>query len=146
MGASLGGIAIAIGTGLLLAVQGPINGLLGKGLASPVAAGLISTSVSAVAALAAIALFVRGVAWSAPSPWLYAGGGLIGIVIVVASLATVPKLGAATFLAATVLGQVAAGLLVDHYGALGVPEHPISIGRLVGAAVVVAGVVLLRVF
>jgi transporter family-2 protein len=35
-------------------------------------------------------------------------------------------------------------LLLDHIGALGLPRDPISIGRIGGALLVIAGVVLVR--
>jgi transporter family-2 protein len=35
-------------------------------------------------------------------------------------------------------------LLLDHFGALGLPREPINLGRIAGAALVVAGVILVR--
>jgi transporter family-2 protein len=35
-------------------------------------------------------------------------------------------------------------LLMDHFGALGLPREPINLGRVTGALLVVAGVVLVR--
>jgi transporter family-2 protein len=35
-------------------------------------------------------------------------------------------------------------LLFDHYGLFGIPQHPIDLTRLAGAALLVAGVVLIR--
>jgi len=42
------------------------------------------------------------------------------------------------------LGQVAAGLVLDHRGWLGVQPRPITLWRLAGAAIVLAGVALVR--
>jgi transporter family-2 protein len=36
-------------------------------------------------------------------------------------------------------------LAFDHFALLGVPENPISPARLIGAALLVAGVILIRV-
>jgi transporter family-2 protein len=47
-------------------------------------------------------------------------------------------------LALFVAGQMSMGLVLDHFGVLGVPVHATSPGRLVGAVLVVAGVFLLR--
>jgi len=46
-------------------------------------------------------------------------------------------------IALIVAGQMTGALLLDHYGALGFPERPVSAVRLAGVALVVAGVVLL---
>jgi bacterial/archaeal transporter family-2 protein len=35
-------------------------------------------------------------------------------------------------------------LLLDHVGALGLPRDPLSVGRVAGALLVIAGVVLVR--
>jgi transporter family-2 protein len=35
-------------------------------------------------------------------------------------------------------------LLLDHFGALGLPREPINLGRIAGVALVFAGVVLVR--
>jgi len=42
----------------------------------------------------------------------------------------------------SVLGQLMASLVIDHYGWLGFPTHAISLVRLTGAALVFVGVLL----
>ena len=53
-----------------------------------------------------------------------------------------PRLGAVALLALVLLGQMATALVVDHYGVVGFPEHAVSLSRLVGLALLIAGVVL----
>jgi hypothetical protein len=55
-----------------------------------------------------------------------------------------PRLGTATFVALLVAGQMLASLLADHYGFFGVIQHPVSISRLLGAALLLGGVILIR--
>lgn len=55
-----------------------------------------------------------------------------------------PRLGAATTLALVVAGQMLGALIFDQVGLLGVPQHAATPGRLLGAACVVAGVLLIR--
>lgn len=54
-----------------------------------------------------------------------------------------PRLGAAASLCLVVLGQLLAALLVDHFGWLGFPQHSISLVRVAGVALLLAGVVLI---
>ena len=54
-----------------------------------------------------------------------------------------PRLGAATLLSLIVLGQLLTSLLVDHFGWIGFPAHPLSLVRLAGAVLLFAGVVLI---
>jgi transporter family-2 protein len=56
----------------------------------------------------------------------------------------VPRIGNATALALVVLGQGAMGLVIDHFGLLGMRTIPLTASRFAGALLLVAGVVLLR--
>jgi transporter family-2 protein len=71
--------------------------------------------------------------------WL---GGLLGAGYVAVTTVLGPRLGAATLLALTLGGQMAAALLVDHYGVIGFPQNPVTPARLAGAALLVLGVIL----
>jgi transporter family-2 protein len=75
--------------------------------------------------------------------WL---GGILGGFYVTAAAVTAPHLGAVTLIAFVVAGQSVASLVVDHFGWVGFEEHHLSAGRLAGMALVVVGVVLVRVF
>src|SRR6185437_12316132 len=70
-------------------------------------------------------------------------GGLLGAFYVASSVVVGPRLGAAALLALTVFGQLVASLVVDNYGWLGFPHQPLTVMRLVGAALLLAGVVLI---
>jgi transporter family-2 protein len=56
----------------------------------------------------------------------------------------IPRLGAATVLALIVVGQMLGSLTLDHFGILGIPQHPVNPTRLAGAGLLIAGVVLIR--
>jgi transporter family-2 protein len=65
-------------------------------------------------------------------------------VYVLAAVVLAPKLGAGTLVAAVVAGQMVTSLLLDHYGLIGFPVHSLSLARLLGAAFVIAGVILIQ--
>ena len=75
--------------------------------------------------------------------WQFAGG-LLGAFYVWAMAASVSALGVVTALAALVLGQLGAALLIDHFGVFGVAVQPVSPRRLVAVVLVGAGLVLSR--
>jgi bacterial/archaeal transporter family-2 protein len=60
------------------------------------------------------------------------------------SIITIPKLGGAAYLALLVTGQMIAALAVDHFGWLGVEERPVDLPRMLGVALLIGGVVLIR--
>jgi bacterial/archaeal transporter family-2 protein len=140
-------LLLAIGAGVLLPVQAGINAQLRSAVGSPLAAALVSFLVGTVG-LAAVVLLLRESltlrpAWIA-TPWWYWIGGLIGAGYVVATIVLAPRLGAATMIAAIVAGQMIASLLLDQYGLLGFPVHPIGGVRVLGAALVIGGVMLVQ--
>lgn len=62
---------------------------------------------------------------------------------VVVALVAVPKIGAGTLTAAVVSGQLLMSLLIDRMGWLGVAQQALTPSRLVGAALLIAGVMLM---
>jgi bacterial/archaeal transporter family-2 protein len=68
---------------------------------------------------------------------------VLGAFYVASSIIVGPRLGAAALLALTVFGQLAASLVVDHYGWLGFSQHPLTVMRLVGATLLFGGVLLI---
>ncbi len=55
-----------------------------------------------------------------------------------------PIIGLATLITVGIAGQIAMALWMDHIGALGLPRDPVNFGRLAGALLVLAGVILVR--
>jgi len=78
------------------------------------------------------------------SHWWAWTGGFFGAVYIAISIFLIPRLGAAFFVALLVAGQMAASVAFDHFGSLGLPEHTLDIPRLIGAVLLVVGVVLIR--
>ncbi len=147
--------AVQLGTFALLAVvagvsfvlQASVNARLRTGLASPNWAALISYA-GGTAAMLLVVLAARD-PWpsngaAAKTSWLSWTGGLWGAVYVVIIIVLLPRLGTAAVIALFVLGQMIASLAFDHFGWFGVPRHSVDAPRVVGALLLVAGVVLIR--
>jgi transporter family-2 protein len=71
---------------------------------------------------------------------------VFGANYVLMAIILAPRLGAATLIALTVTGQMFASIVADHYGILGYPVHPVSMWRIAGAGLLLAGVVLIERF
>ena len=140
-------LLLAVIAGSVLPVQAGINAQLRVTLANPLAATLVSFLVGTVA-LALVALAARVALPPAGAleraPWWHWTGGLLGAVYVAMMIVLAPRLGAATLIAAVVAGQMLASLVLDHYALVGFPAHPISLQRMLGAALVIGGVALVR--
>ena len=87
---------------------------------------------------------IPSVATLARVPWWAWSGGMFGAVFIGLGIVLVPKLGAATFFALLVAGQMIGSMVFDHFGILGLPVNPISLTRLIGAGLLVGGVLLIR--
>ena len=57
-----------------------------------------------------------------------------------------PRLGVATTIILMVAGQLLLSVVLDHFGAMGMPKQPISWGRVAGVGLVIAGVLMVRKF
>ena len=77
-------------------------------------------------------------------PWWAWSGGVFGAIFIGLAIFLVPQLGAATFIALLVAGQMLASMAFDHFGLLGLAQREIDLPRLIGAALLIAGVVLIR--
>ncbi|HEY4559818.1 MAG TPA: DMT family transporter [Lysobacter sp.] len=132
--------------GGLIALQAPTNVMLARAGGSPLLAALISFAVGTVALLLAwLANGPRpGLAPFGALPWYAWIGGVYGAVYVAVAAYAAPRLGLASLITIGIAGQIAMALWLDHHGALGLPQSPVSAGRALGALLVVAGVVLVR--
>ena len=60
------------------------------------------------------------------------------------ALMLLPKLGASGFIALALAGQVVASLVLDHFGLFGLVERHLTLPRLLGAVLLIAGVALIQ--
>ena len=140
-------IAVVIG-GAATALQAPTNAKMMGAVGSPVNAAFVSFAVG-TAALGILALVLQtrpDMAASRALPWYAWVGGLYGAIFVVAAAWGVPRLGVATTIILRVAGQLLLSVLLDHFGAMGMPKQPISWGRIAGVLMVVGGVLMVRRF
>jgi bacterial/archaeal transporter family-2 protein len=137
------GVAVVLtaGVGGLIALQAPVNSMLGKSIGTWQAAA-VSFFIGTVALLAIVTLAAGG--WGdlgegGSLPWYYFTGGLLGVAYVTSVLVTVRYLGAGGVTAATIAGQLTMSLVVDQLGILGVERQPITWERLAGVVLLALG-------
>jgi transporter family-2 protein len=139
---------LGIAAGACIAIQAPINAMLGRGLGMPVAAAFVSffagALLLALVVAATTAFEGRSPDWRGPDLWLYIAGGALGTVYVTTAIYLTPRIGAAAVMAFAVSGQLLAGILLDRIGFLGMAVREISVGRVAGAGMLVAGALMIR--
>ncbi len=137
----------ALGAGISVAVQQVLNGSLRVSLNSPAWAGFASYLGGLLTMIVVlIAMREQMPSWKlvTATPWWAWSGGILGGVFILLVILLLPSLGAATLLALVVAGQMSAAVMMDHFGAFGLAQHSVSVSRLIGVALIIAGVVLMK--
>lgn len=140
-------LLLALATGAGVAVMTVFNSRLGLLLGGPFWAATVSFSV----ALGVVLLTAFGSRQPAPlvanlsaAPWWLWTGGAFSATFIVVSTWLAPRLGVALTLATILVGQLLAAVVVDHYGLFGGNVIRMSPVRLIGVAMLLAGIILLR--
>lgn len=142
-------IILAIVAGMAMPTQATVNSRLAESVSSPVLAAFISFAVGTVALFGYILLTgipLSQLANSKNAPTVAWIGGFLGAFFVAVMATVVPKIGVALTFSLAIGGQMLVTLLIDHFGWLGVPEKPINMWRVLGAAFITVGVILIRKF
>ena len=140
-------LIFAFSAGVLLPIQIGMNAGVGKISGSAIWAAAISFFIGTIGLF--VLFFLQRTPWpemhqiKAIPVWMWAAG-LLGAYYVTATIVSAPKIGAALLVSLVVAGQMLAALVLDHYGLIGFPEHSINFFRVLGALLVVMGVVMVR--
>ncbi|QKJ65584.1 DMT family transporter [Deefgea piscis] len=138
----------ALSIGLIIPLQAAINNQLKSVIGhSTLLAALVSFSVGTLALLCISLATGQKISALAQlpkaEPWMLLGG-LLGAVFVFGTTLIAPKLGAATMLSLIITGQIIASMLFDRFGWFAMPMKDLSWPRLLGAALIIIGVVLVN--
>lgn len=112
-------VLMAVSVGGMVVLQAGSNALLGRLLGHPLSASLTSLGVSLGAVCLGL-LLVRvplpATASLGGAPWWSWLGGLFGAAYLTVAILVAPRLGAATFIACVVAGQMLVSALCDQFG------------------------------
>ncbi len=130
--------------GIVLAVHLAMNGKVGASLNNPRVANALFWCVGALAAIVIGATGWKSGAFDGlkdVNPFLLTAGAF-GACLVFAIAWLIPQVGAGAVMITLIAGQVLGGMIMSHFGWLGSPIKTVSLTNLLGAAVMIAGVVL----
>jgi len=134
---------IAILMGFALPAQTGVNTRLRQRVGNPIGAALISFTVGTLFLAAASLVIERDLSvitsetLGAPF-WIWIGGCL-GAVVVTGNIPLMSALGSVQTSIFPIAGQIAMGLVIDHYGLFGTSRIPASPIRIAGAVLAFAG-------
>lgn len=139
-------VIVALLSGAVLPIQAGLNARLGAAGQNAVYASTISFVVGTIGLIIYILITRQSVSLSGLREvpvyiWL---GGLLGAFYVTAIVLLFPKLGPGLTFGLVVAGQMVVSILLEHFKVLVANPSPISFMKVLGVALVVIGVVIIR--
>ncbi|HKJ36534.1 MAG TPA: DMT family transporter [Solirubrobacterales bacterium] len=133
-------VILTAAVGGLIAMQPAINSGLSRETGS-LPAALVSFIVGTIALAVIVGLSgqLGNVRFAFDAAPVYLLGGLLGALYVTMALIAVREIGAGGVAAATITGQLTFSLIIDRLGILGLRETEITVDRLLGVALLLAG-------
>lgn len=133
--------------GVATPIQTSVNSKLRERIGSPYLTTIISFSGAIIIVLAVVAIIEKDFsipfAEIAEKPlWIWLGGAC-GFFIVFSSILAMPHLGSAMAVMLLSFGQIMTGLVIDNWGLFDSPKVPFTMSRLIGAVLLIAGVILI---
>lgn len=130
--------------GVILAVHLSMNGKVGSVLNN---ARVGNALFWCIGALGATVIGLTGWQGGALEPLkqvhpILLTAGIMGACLVFAIAWLIPQVGAGPVMITLIAGQVLGGLIMSHFGWLGSPVQPVTLMKVVGVAVMIAGVVM----
>ena len=140
-------VILASLAGTLIPVQAGINASLRNFLPHPIFAAITNFLVGlTILAFSAIAMQATPPSFGGVSrvPWWCWIGGAMGACLVLSGILLSHRLGASTFVACIILGQLTASVICDHFGFVGFQVHHVNLQRILGIGLLAGGVALIR--
>ncbi|MGE8499224.1 MAG: DMT family transporter [Pseudomonas sp.] len=139
-------LALPFVAGACLPLQAGINGQLAKQVSSVLSAALISFSVGTLALLILVLAQreMPGLSALKGLTWWHWSGGLLGVMFIATAAFAGPRVGAVLFMVLVIAGQLSMAVMLDHFGWAGFREAPISLGKIGGLLLIVAGIWMIR--
>jgi transporter family-2 protein len=132
-------ILIGLIGGIAVGVQSPIAGAMGQRVGGVASSFIIHVSG---AIFSGLFLLLRGGEkikdWTT-LPWYMLIAGIFGLILYLTINVTLPRLGSTMMVALIIVGQLVAGVVIDHFGLLGVVTRHIDLPRALGVVVLVLG-------
>ena len=144
-------VILAFIDGVACCVQIAVNGTLRMVINSVSKATLISMSVAILSTLTVIAVLLltkgrKGMLDEPqpvrPKPWMFTGG-FFALTVVSGNAAVAPVLGTGFAMILNLLGMMATGLLIDETGFLGIEKKPVTLRKVAGMLLMLAGTALI---
>jgi len=141
-------MVITFFVGAIIPVQAILNARLGRQKMGPLMGALLSFLTGTIILLV-LNVIINGSAMFnlrtySTGPWYIWIGGTIGAIFVGYITWINQQQGVALTFALVVSGQIFVSLLIDHYGWFGSAVRTITLEKIIGAVLIVGGIILIK--
>jgi bacterial/archaeal transporter family-2 protein len=136
-------MALMVAGGVAVAMQPSINARLAEKTGYLQAATLSFAVGTLVLLVLSLASHQGSLRRASEADWWQFSGGLFGAFFVTMTIIGVPRIGTTAVLALTIVSQLIAGMVLDHFGLFGMRGIPLDFKRALGVILLLAGVVLI---
>jgi transporter family-2 protein len=125
-----------------------LNGRLGKSMGEALHASVILFGVGFLFCLTVALVLTKSLPHATDlanaKPIEYLGGFIVGFYVISATLLA-PRIGLANFIVCAVSAQIIISVVIDHFGLLGAMVRPVSMTRLIGIGLLIAGIIVTQI-
>jgi transporter family-2 protein len=132
-------ILIGLIGGVAVGIQSPIAGAMGQKVGGTASSFIIHLSGMI---FSGILLFLSGgekIREWRTLPWYMLGAGIFGLILYQTISVTLPRLGSTMMITLIIIGQLLVGVIIDHFGLLGVATRHMDVSRAIGIIVLFIG-------
>jgi transporter family-2 protein len=133
-------ILIGLLGGLSIGLQSPMASLITQKLGMLESVFIVHAGGAVVALIPLLVMGGGRLSQWRSLPWYALGAGAFGLIVISAISFMIPRVGVAPALIILLAGQLIMGAVLDHFGWLGLTQHPLDVPRVIGLMVVLAGV------
>ena len=134
-------LSLPFAAGLLMAVQGTLNGLMGKIIGTWEGNLIVHVIATFLIFVLVLAVGIGDGDFSKwrQVPWYGYLGGIINVAIIYGVMASIPKLGASVATTAIIAGQLGTAMIIDWLGLFGMEKTAFSWWQILGLLLLVGG-------
>ena len=141
-------VLLTLFVGAMIPAQAVLNTRLGRQIGGPLMGSLMSFTVGIICLfalnLATNSSAVIQLKPTATGPWYLWLGGVLGAIFVGYITWVNQQQGVALTFALVVSGQIFMSLVIDQYGLFGSMIQPITLEKIIGAVLIIAGLILIK--
>lgn len=136
-------IAIGLMGGIAVGTQAPIAGAMGQRIGGASSSLIVHLGGVVASLLLVIARRGEQIEEWRTLPWYMLGCGAFGLVLYLSLNHTIPRVGATAAIAMLIVGQLLAGMVIDHIGAFGLVARAMDSSRIAALVLLLAGAYLM---